>query len=173
MMSLFRRRSNAAPGPVTNNGLTLNQANAALTNALHKVANVKLRNALKAAKNVANASAANKNARIKELEKALAEAKPVVTAATNAAPKPVEASTQTAEVAAVNAVARNAAALANFNARITAANNRAKLTQIELNIQNYASKHNIPYNRNNVKKRLNAVNTKRNNIQLQSHPLLN
>jgi hypothetical protein len=174
MMSLFRRRSNAAPGPVTNNGLTLNQANAALTNALHKVANVKLRNALKAAKNVANASAANKNARIKELEKALAEAKPVVTAATNAAPnKPADAATQNAEVAAVNAVARNAAALANFNARITAANNRAKLTQIEVNLQNYASKHNIPYSRNNIKKRLNAVNTKRNNIQLQPHPLQN
>jgi hypothetical protein len=119
MMSLFRRRSNAAPGPVTNNGLTLNQANAALTNALHKVANVKLRNALKAAKNVANASAANKNARIKELEKALAEAKPVVTAAANAAPnKPAEAATQSAEtqtVNATNALMRRINAITNAN----------------------------------------------------------
>jgi len=167
------RGTPTAPAQTTGTNVSLNNANKALTNALHTVANVKLRNALKAAKNVANASAANKNARIKELEKALAEAKPVVTAATNAAPIPVESSTNAAEVAAVNAVARNAAALANFNARITAANNIAKLTQIEVNLQNYSSKHSIPYNRNNIKKRLNAVKSKRNNIQLQTHPLQN
>ena len=169
-MSWFGRK--AAPAPATN-GLSQNQANAALVKALHNVANVKLRNALKAAKNVANASAETKNARIKELDAALAEAKPVVTAATNAAPLPVEPSTNAAENAAVNAVARNAAALANFNQRIIAANNAAKLTQIEVNIQKYANNHGIPYNRNNIKKRINAVNTKRNNIRLPSHPLVN
>jgi hypothetical protein len=67
-----------------------------------------------------------------------------------------------AEEEAVNAVARNAAALANFNARIVAANNRAKLTQIEVNLQAYANTHGIPLNRSNIRQRLNAVNTKRN-----------
>jgi hypothetical protein len=105
-MSWFGRK--AAPALATNNGLSQNQANAALVKALHNVANVKLRNALKAAKNVANASAETKNARIKELEKALAEAKPVVTAANAAAPnKPVEPSTNSAETNAVNAVIKN------------------------------------------------------------------
>jgi hypothetical protein len=108
-----------APAQTTGTNVSLNNANKALTNALHTVANVKLRNALKAAKNVANASAANKNARIKELEKALAEAKPVVTAATNAAPnKPVEAATQSAEtqtVNATNALMRRINAITNAN----------------------------------------------------------
>ena len=85
------------PPPVTNNGLRQKQANAALVKALHNVANVKLSNALKAVKNVANASAATKNARIKELEAALDAAKPAVSAATAAAPaKPVEPATETA-----------------------------------------------------------------------------
>jgi len=114
MMSLLRRRSNAAPAPAAN-GLSQNQANAALVKALHNVANVKLRNALKAAKNVANASAANKSARIKELEKALAEAKPVVTAATNAAPKPVEAATQNAELETNSAVITLIANIGKYN----------------------------------------------------------
>jgi len=169
-MEFFRRRP--APAPASN-GLTQNQANAALVKALHNVANVKLRNAINKAKAAANATGAEKNKKIAELEKALAEAKPVVTAATNAAPLPVEPSTNAAENAAVNAVARNAAALANFNQRIIAANNAAKLTQIEVNIQKYANNHGIPYNRNNIKKRINAVNTKRNNIRLSSHPLAN
>jgi hypothetical protein len=166
MMSFFSRPK-AAPAPAAN-GLSQNQANAALVKALHNVANVKLRNALAKAKAAANAAKngtiAERNKTIAELKAALNEAKPVVTAAANVAPnKPAETQTLAAENAAVNAVARNAAALANFNARITAANNRTALTKIKVNIQNYASKHNIPYNRNNVKKRLNAVNTKRNN----------
>ena len=107
MFARFRGTS-AAPAPSTNGLPNLPTANKALTNALHTVANVKLRNALKAAQNVANASAATKNARIKELEKALAEAKPVVMAANAAAPnKPVEPSTNSAENAAVNAVIKN------------------------------------------------------------------
>jgi hypothetical protein len=110
-----------------------------------------------------NASAAQRN--VKEAERAAAD---VVNAVPVTETVPVAA--QNAEAAAVNAVARNAAALANFNQRIIAANNRAKLTQIEVNLQNYASKHNIPYNRNNIKKRLNAVNNKRNSL-LNSHPI--
>jgi len=70
-----------------------------------------------------------------------------------------------AEEEAVNAVARNAAALANFNARIVAANNRAKLTQIEVNLQTYANTHGIPLNRSNIRQRLNAVNTKRRGLE--------
>jgi hypothetical protein len=106
MMSFFSRPK-AAPAPVVN-GLTQNQANQALVKALHNVANVKLRNALTKAKAAANASAETKNARIAELDKALAEAKQVVTAAANVAPnKPVENATQNAEAAAVNAVIKN------------------------------------------------------------------
>jgi hypothetical protein len=176
MMSFFSRPK-AAPAPAAN-GLTQTQANAVLVKALHNVANVKLRNALQAAKNAANAAKngtiAERNKTIAELKAALNEAKPVVTAAANVAPnKPAENQTLAAENAAVNAVARNAAALANFNQRIIAANNAAKLTQIEVNIQKYANNHGIPYNRNNIKKRINAVNTKRNNIRLPSHPLAN
>jgi hypothetical protein len=103
-MDFFRRR--AAPAPAAN-GLSQNQANAALVKALHNVANVKLRNALNKAKAAANATGAEKTNRIAELEKALAEAKPVVTAATNAAPLPVESSTNAAETNAVNAVIKN------------------------------------------------------------------
>jgi hypothetical protein len=103
-MDFFRRR--AAPAPAAN-GLSQNQANAALVKALHNVANVKLRNAINKAKAAANATGAEKTNRIAELEKALAEAKPVVTAATNAAPLPVESSTNAAEANAVNAVIKN------------------------------------------------------------------
>jgi hypothetical protein len=103
-MDFFRRR--AVPAPAAN-GLSQNQANAALVKALHNVANVKLRNALNKAKAAANATGAEKTNRIAELEKALAEAKPVVTAATNAAPLPVESSTNAAEANAVNAVIKN------------------------------------------------------------------
>ena len=106
MFARFRGTS-AAPPPVVN-GLTQNQANAALVKALHNVANVKLRNAINKAKAAANATGAEKNKKIAELEKALAEAKPVVTAANAAAPnKPVEPSTNSAENAAVNAVIKN------------------------------------------------------------------
>jgi hypothetical protein len=105
MSSWFR--SKAAPAPAAN-GLTQNQANAALVKALHNVANVKLRNAINKAKAAANATGAEKTNRIAELEKALAEAKPVVKAANAAAPnKPVEPSTNSAENAAVNAVIKN------------------------------------------------------------------
>jgi hypothetical protein len=107
-MDLFRRR--AAPAPAAN-GLTQNQANAALVKALHNVANVKLRNALNKARAAANAAKngtiAERNKTIADLQKALAEAKPVVTAATNAAPLPVEPSTNAAEANAVNAVIKN------------------------------------------------------------------
>ena len=102
MFARFRGTS-AAPPPVVN-GLTQNQANAALVKALHNVANVKLRNAINKAKAAANATGAEKNKKIAELEKALAEAKPVVTAANAAAPnKPVENATNSAE----NAVIKN------------------------------------------------------------------
>jgi hypothetical protein len=172
MMSFFSR-SKAAPAPATN-GMTQNQANAALVKALHNVANVKLRNAINKAKAAANATGAEKNKKIAELQAAINAAGPIVKAANATAPnKPVENQTLIAENAAVNAVARNAAALANFNQRIIAANNAAKLTQIEVNIQKYANNHGIPYNRNNIKKRINAVNTKRNNIRLATHPLSN
>ena len=168
---MFSFGKKPAPAPAATNGLTQNQANAALVKALHNVANVKLRKAINKAKAAANATGAEKNKKIAELQAAINAAGPVVKAANAAAPnKPVENQTLVAETAAVNAAARNAAALANFNQRIVAANNRAKLTQIEVNLQNYASKHNIPYNRNNIKKRLNAVNNKRNSL-LNSHPI--
>ena len=151
-------RSKAASAPASNGNKRqfskeeLNKATGNLQTALNKIANqhvLKYANAIRAnAKAQASAVRANAVA--------------------------AEAPTPTNLKNAVNAVARNAAALANFNARITAANNRTALTKIEVNIQNYASKHNIPYNRNNVKKRLNAVNTKRNNLLLlQPHPLKN
>jgi len=105
MSSWFGRK--AAPPPAAN-GLTQNQANAALVKALHNVANVKLRNALTKAKAAANATGAEKTNRIAELEKALAEAKPVVTAAANVAPNiPVANATLNAQAAAVNAVIKN------------------------------------------------------------------
>jgi hypothetical protein len=162
MYSWFGRK---APAPATN-GLTQNGANAALVKALHNVANVKLRNALNKAKAAANAAKngtiAERNKTIAELQAALKEAKPVVTAAANVAPnKPVEPATQNAENQAVNAVARNAAALADFNARIAAANNTNKLTQVGVNVKVYATKHGIQLNRTNVKQRLNAINVRK------------
>ena len=98
-MEFFRRRP--APAPAAN-GLTQNQANAALVKALHNVANVKLRNALTKAKATANAAKngtiAERNKTIAELKAALNEAKPVVTAAANVAPnKPVENATLMSE----------------------------------------------------------------------------
>ena len=104
-MEFFRRR--AAPAPATN-GLTQNQANAALVKALHNVANVKLRNAINKAKAAANATGAEKNKKIAELQAAINAAGPIVKAANATAPnKPVENATQNAEAAAVNAVIKN------------------------------------------------------------------
>ena len=106
MVARFRGTS-ATPAPAAD-GLSQNQANAALVKALHNVANVKLRNAINKAKAAANATGAEKTNRIAELEKALAEAKPVVTAAANVAPNiPVANATLNAEAAAVNAVIKN------------------------------------------------------------------
>ena len=104
----------STPAPVVN-GLTQNQANAAMVKALHNVANVKLRNALKAAKNAANAAKngtiAERNKTIAELQAAINAARPVVAAAANVAPnRPVEPATQTAEAAATNAVIKTAVA---------------------------------------------------------------
>jgi len=101
MFARFRR----PPVPVSAVNLSQNQANAALTKALHNVANVKLRNALKAAKAAANATIAERNTKIKELEAAINAAKGPVTAATNVAPnKPVEPATATAEAEVVKNV---------------------------------------------------------------------
>jgi hypothetical protein len=101
------RGTSATPAPAAD-GLSQNQANAALVKALHNVANVKLRNAINKAKAAANATGAEKTNRIAELEKALVEAKPVVTAAANVAPNiPVANATLNAEAAAVNAVIKN------------------------------------------------------------------
>ena len=120
-MSFFSR-SKAAPAPAGNN-VSKNNANAELVKALHKVANVHLRNALKKARNAANAAKngtiAERNKTIAELQAALKEAKPVVTAANAAAPnKPVEAATQAAEtqtVNATNALMRRINAITNAN----------------------------------------------------------
>ena len=170
---------------------TVNQAQAKLSTALNNIAYhhvQKYANAIKAnAKAKANAVAAaaaatanptqtnNKNAaaaaaKAAEAAKNEKEAEKVAAAAAGAAnvgtqtniPVAPAAAALKAEEEAVNAVARNAAALANFNARIVAANNRAKLTQIEVNLQAYANTHGIPLNRSNIRQRLNAVNTKRN-----------
>ena len=202
MMSLFSRSKAASAPPVNGNKRQfskeeLNKATGNLQTALNKIANqhvLKYANAIranaKAQANVARANAVAAGAPTPtNLTRAAVAAKVANTAeqnmkktgeaaaaVVNAVPpsESVPVAVQNAEASAVNAVARNAAALANFNARITAANNRTALTKIEVNIQNYASKHNIPYNRNNVKKRLNAVNTKRNNLLLlQTHPLKN
>jgi hypothetical protein len=106
MMSFFSRPK-AAPAPAAN-GLSQNQANAALVKALHNVANVKLRNAINKAKAAANATGAEKNKKIAELQAAINAAGSVVKAANAAAPnKPVEIATQNAEAAAVNAVIKN------------------------------------------------------------------
>ncbi len=107
-MSFFSRFKSAPAVPAAN-GLTQNHANAAMVKALHNVANVKLRNALKAAKNAANAAKngtfAERNKTIAELQAAINAAKPVVTAAANVAPNiPVEPATQSAEAQANNSV---------------------------------------------------------------------
>jgi hypothetical protein len=171
---------------------TVNQAQAKLSTALNNIAYhhvQKYANAIKAnAKAKSNAVAAaaaatanptqtnNKNAasaaaKAAEAAKNEKEAEKMAAAAASAAasvqtqtnnPVAPAAAALKAEEEAVNAVARNAAALANFNARIVEANNRAKLTQIEINLQAYANTHGIPLNRSNIRQRLNAVNTKRN-----------
>ena len=105
-MSFLNRFKKAAPAPAAN-GLTQNQANAALVKALHNVANVKLRNAINKAKAAANATGAEKNKKIAELQAAINAAGPVVKAANAAAPINVEAATLNAEAAAVNAVIKN------------------------------------------------------------------
>ena len=192
LMDFFRRKP--TPAPVTNGTKRqfskeeLNKATVNLQSALNKIANqhvLKYANAIrvnaKANANAARANAvaavsptqtniksainANKHAAVAKQN--MIETEKEANAAVNAAPasEPVPAATLQAENAAVNAVARNAAALANFNARIAATNNTTALSKIESNILNYASKHSIPYVRNNVKKRLNAVNTKRNSIR--------
>jgi hypothetical protein len=137
MSFLFGRK--AAPPPATNGLPNLPTANKALTNALHTVANVKLRNALKAAKNVANASALTKNARIKELEAAINAARPVVNAAAAVAPTiPVEPATQNAEAAVVNALIRN---ISKYNTRENL--NKVKNNQRYKNAPNNANRGRI------------------------------
>ena len=111
---MFSFGKKPAPAPAAN-GLTQNQANAALVKALHNVANVKLRNAINKAKAAANATGAEKNKKIAELQAAINAAGPVVKAANAAAPnKPVETATQNAEVSAVNSILRN---IAKYNTR--------------------------------------------------------
>ena len=120
---MFGRKPNASGAPTN---LTQNQANAALVNALHKVANAKLRNALKIARQAANASGAEKNEKIKALQKALNEAKGPAAAATLAAPEiPVESPTNTAETSAIQAVLSLIDA-GEFNNKNMTANNRYK-----------------------------------------------
>ena len=106
-VKMFSFGRKAAPPPVVN-GLSQNQANAALVKALHNVANVKLRNAINKAKATANATGAEKNKKIAELQAAINAAGPVVKAASAAAPnKPAENQTLNAEAAAVNTLIRN------------------------------------------------------------------
>ena len=105
-VTMFSFGKKPAPAPAAN-GLTQNQANAALVKALHNVANVKLRNAINKAKAAANATGAEKNKKIAELQAAINAAGPVVKAANAAAPINVEAATLNAEAAAVNAVIKN------------------------------------------------------------------
>ena len=197
------RQTPTAPPPASNatkrqfSQKNLNNATGNLQTALNKIANQHvlkyandIRKNAQAQANVARAAAVAAAAptpeNVKKVKTAINQAavahsnmiqtENATAAVVNAVPpsESVPVAVQNAEASAVNAVARNAAALANFNARISAANKRTALTKIEVNIQNYASKHNIPYNRNNVKKRLNAVNTKRNNLLLlQTHPLKN
>jgi hypothetical protein len=168
-MSFFSRFKPAPASAPSPNGLpNLPTANKALTNALHTVANVKLRNALKAAKNAANATGAEKNKKIAELEAALKEAKPVVTAANAAAPNnPVEPATQNAEAAAVSAVIRQA--VANNNATITANVkwNNANKKWVKVNtstLPEYNVKWNINRGKNNNKPILVKIQTPPANI---------
>lgn len=129
-MSFFSRPK-AAPAPAAN-GLSQNQANAALVKALHNVANVKLRNAINKAKAAANATGAEKNKKIAELQAAINAAGSVVKAANAAAPnKPVEIATQNAEAAAVNAILRN---IAKYNTRENL--NKVKINQRYKNATN-------------------------------------
>ncbi len=114
--------------------------------------------------NVTKATNAAKNAAATQQN--MIESGKAAEAVVNAVPntESVPVAVVNAEAAAANAVARNAAAFANFNTRIAAANRRNTLSSIEVNIMKYANNHSIPYIRNNVKKRLNSVNTKRNNL---------
>jgi len=154
-MDFFRRRST----PAAANGLTQNQANAALTNALHTVANVKLRNALKAARIAANAAKngtiAERNKRIAELQEALRKAQPAVTAAANVAPtKPAE-----------NATLMSEANVTAYIAKIQAMNNMALLGNISKNV-NFAKVPNA--NKNRV--RAAANNRRQNLLRVQPPP---
>ena len=191
---MFSRFRKATPAPATNgnkkqfNQTQLNTATANLQTALNKIANqhvLKYANAIrlnaKAQANAARATAVatqtptptNISTAVKANEQAglahqnMIETEQAAETVVNTLPtsESVTPAVQTAEATAVNAVARNAAALANFNTRIAAANKTNTLTNIEVNIQKYANSHNIPYNRNNVKQRINAVNTKRNTIR--------
>ena len=137
MFSVFRRTTPQASGNAPAN-MTQEQANKALTNAIHKVANVKLRNAIKAATSLANATVAERNSKIAALEKALAEAKPAAAAAAAAAPnKPAENQTVNAAnslIAKVAAGANNINKTPNNNFRqrtnyssLSSANNKARV----------------------------------------------
>lgn len=143
-------KPNAPPPPSgAPTNLTQNQANAALVNALHKVANVKLRNALKLATQAAAASGAEKNKKIAELQAAINAAKGPAKTATIAAPNiPVEPSTAEAETAAVKNVA-------GLIARIQAGNLNTELNKIKNN-KNYNNTRKVNINA--------AIATRRQNI---------
>ena len=190
MMSFFSR-SKAASAPVVNgknkfNQTKFNNASTQLKTALSTIANqhvLKYANAIRAnAKAQANAARATANAAAAPTPTNVTKAKnaannaattqqnmiesgkaaeAVVTAVPN--PESVSVAVVNAEAAAANAVSRNAAALANFNSRIAAANKRNTLSSIETNIMKYANNHSIPFNRNNVRQRLTAINAKKQN----------
>jgi hypothetical protein len=143
MVTMFARfgvgkKPNASAPAASGNtpaNMTQEQANTALTNALHKVANVKLRNAIKAATAAANAKGADKNNKIAELQAALNAAKPVAEAAAAAAPnKPADNQT----VNAANSLIAKVAAGAN-NINKTSNNNfRQRPTYSSLSNSNKA-----------------------------------
>lgn len=100
-MSWFRRNPVLSPTAPTMNQ---SQANAALVQALHNVANIKLRKLADKIRQNANGTIQGQQTKIAELEKALAEAGSAAAAASAAGKIPVSGTTTAAEISANNAV---------------------------------------------------------------------
>ena len=142
----------------------------ALVNAVHALANQKLKAAANTIKQAANSNGPRKNQLIQNLQRQLEDAKKAATVAEVVAPGlPVAPAALVAENAAANTIAKN---LANFNERIAAANNAQKLNNVKSNIVTYAGKSHIRTNRPNIKQRLNTINAKRPTLFSPQHPMM-
>lgn len=128
--------------------------NEALRTAVHAIANKKLQALASGIKSAANASGAEKNARIKELERLLAEAQ---AAAKAAGPGPVAPATVNAENAAIKALIKNIG-----NGKFNTNNKR--------NVNVNAVKRNTRYRNVNQNAINAAVSKRKENLSTQQPP---